>query len=545
MRTAKWAIVLIFWLANPVFATPSNWLKTNLYIKKTWNVLTRDLAKCATYTDIKMQSGTPTLYFPAQYQLPEQIKSVQQKCQLTIKSLPYKINNIGKHKFIKQFSQGLLYLPHPYVVPGGMFNEMYGWDSYFIIRGLLVNNELPLAKGMLENFFFEIEHYGAILNANRGYYLTRSQPPFLSSMVRSVYQQMEKKNGVNLTWLANAYSYIKKDYQLWTTGKHLAGNTELSRYYDFNDGGITELKDITYKYYQNAAEYFYYHPAENKSYIEKADQHDLRPTYKICIKKFLKVHCKKYATVALTPTYYAGDRATRESGLDISFRFGPYGAGTIDYAPVDLNSLLYKTEIDLAWISKKLNKRADTNKWTLLAKKRLRNMNKYFWNAQSGLYEDYNFIEKKRVHYPYLSTYFPLWVGAANKTQANAVSANLKLFEHQGGLTCSNYSSGAQWDYPYGWAPLHLVTIEGLRLYGQHKKANELSILFLNTIAKNFVKYRTIKEKYNVVTASSQIKIKVGYPTNEIGFGWTNGVFTVLLETLQKHIDPKQRVVLN
>src|SRR5260370_84939 len=83
---------------------------------------------------------------------------------------------------------GLLYLENPYVVPGGQFNEMYGWDSYFIIRGLLREHRTELAKGMVENFFFEINHYGGLLNANRTYYLTRSQPPFLSSMIMAVYE---------------------------------------------------------------------------------------------------------------------------------------------------------------------------------------------------------------------------------------------------------------------------------------------------------------------------------------------------------------------
>ena len=83
---------------------------------------------------------------------------------------------------------GLLYLPNPYVVPGGRFNEMYGWDSYFILLGLEADHREALAKGMVDNFLFEIEHYGGVLNANRTYYLTRSQPPFLTSMIRAVYE---------------------------------------------------------------------------------------------------------------------------------------------------------------------------------------------------------------------------------------------------------------------------------------------------------------------------------------------------------------------
>ncbi len=85
--------------------------------------------------------------------------------------------------------QGLLYLPRPYVVPGGRFNEMYGWDSYFIQLGLLRDSEVELARDMADNFLYEIRNYGKILNANRTYYLTRSQPPFLTQMLLGVYER--------------------------------------------------------------------------------------------------------------------------------------------------------------------------------------------------------------------------------------------------------------------------------------------------------------------------------------------------------------------
>src|SRR5438874_3700411 len=84
---------------------------------------------------------------------------------------------------------GLLYLPRPYVVPGGRFNEMYGWDSYFIQVGLLRDDEVQLARDMVDNFVYEIANYGTILNANRTYYLTRAQPPFLTEMILGVFER--------------------------------------------------------------------------------------------------------------------------------------------------------------------------------------------------------------------------------------------------------------------------------------------------------------------------------------------------------------------
>ena len=109
----------------------------------------------------------------------------------------------------------MLYLENKYVVPGGRFNEMYGWDSYFIIRGLLRAGRVELARGMVDNFFFEVEHYGAMLNANRTYYLTRSQPPFLSSMFVDVYAAMQQSGHADNAWLAKAYVDLVKDYEMW------------------------------------------------------------------------------------------------------------------------------------------------------------------------------------------------------------------------------------------------------------------------------------------------------------------------------------------
>lgn len=33
----------------------------------------------------------------------------------------------------------LLSLPHPFFIPGQRFRELYYWDSYWVIKGLLVS----------------------------------------------------------------------------------------------------------------------------------------------------------------------------------------------------------------------------------------------------------------------------------------------------------------------------------------------------------------------------------------------------------------------
>jgi len=112
----------------------------------------------------------------------------------------------------------------------------------------------------------------------------------------------------------------------------------------------------------------------------------------------------------------------------------------------------------------------------------------------------------------------------------------LKLFEQPGGLAMSRNDSGVQWDYPYEWAPTGLIAVEGLRRYGFNDDANRISYGFLSTVAENFRRDGTIREKYNAVTRSSEAAVSAGYKENVVGFGWTNGVFLCLLRALPKEM---------
>jgi len=96
-------------------------------------------------------------------------------------------------------------------------------------------------------------------------------------------------------------------------------------------------------------------------------------------------------------------------------------------------------------------------------------------------------------------------------------------------LAMSRFESQAQWDYPYGWAPIHLLAVEGLRRYGYAADADRITSKFLAMILHNFRRDHTIREKYNVVTQSSATHIVTGYSQNVTGFGWTNAVFLELL----------------
>jgi alpha,alpha-trehalase len=242
--------------------------------------------------------------------------------------------------------------------------------------------------------------------------------------------------------------------------------------------------------------------------------------------------CAQAGSVALNADYYKGDRAMRESGYDISFRFGPYGAATHHYAPVCLNSLLYKTEHDLAQMSDLLGRKKDADDWRKRASDRKDLMQNYLWDAKRGLYFDHDFESQIQSSYEYVTTFLPMWAGVATAEQARAIMKNLAIFEKPGGLVMSPHESGGQWDYPYAWAPNQLLADEGMRRYGFNDEADRVSYEFLSTVAENFRRDGTIREKYNAVTRSSETQVTAGYSANIIGFGWTNGVFLELLHQL-------------
>jgi alpha,alpha-trehalase len=510
------------------------------YIASGWDSLTRSLADCKTIVDPKLAAAS-VLYIPADFEVPAAVQQLRKQCNVQTQHLPMVIHNLGEVDPGKIDPAGLLYLPSKYVVPGGRFNEMYGWDSYFIIRGLVRDKRLDLAQGMVENFFFEIEHYGAVLNANRTYYLTRSQPPFLSSMILAVYEAQKAAGHEDRAWLEKAYGYAARDYGLWTREPHLAGSTGLSRYYDFGNGPAPEsLKDETGHLTQVAA-YFLGHPGGGRGYLVPAKSGDasqerLGPLFglQVCdtTTSMARSDCASAGSAALISDYYKGDRAMRESGYDISFRFGPFGAATHHYAPVCLNSLLYKTEEDLALMSDLLGHKKEAVDWRRRADDRKERIQNYLWDAKRGLYFDYDFEKQLQSSYEYVTTFLPMWTGIATPEQARAIMKNLAVFEKPGGLVMSPYESGGQWDYPYAWAPNQLLADEGIRRYGFKDEADRVSYEFLSTVAENFRRDGTIREKYNAVTRSSETQVTAGYHMNIVGFGWTNGVFLALLNEL-------------
>lgn len=484
------------------------------YIKRTWITLSRSQAHIfEAAKDIKIDHmvGKPWPVYISPKENAEQVAralkeviSAEEFHKIELRVLPADVEFIEDH--------GLLYLPHDYVVPGGRFNEMYGWDSYFIQLGLLRDGELRLAQSLVDQLIYEIDHYGTILNANRTYLLTRSQPPFITLMVLNIFQHTQ-----DLEWLRAVVPLMEGYYYYWTVPPHLNQTTGLSRYYDLGHGPAPEVisserDEGGRTHYDRIRDYYRTHEVEDYDvslYYDKAGDR-------------------------LTDLFYKGDRSMRESGLDPTNRFGPFSIDIIHYAPVCLNVMLYQMEQDLAEMNQLLGHRDAHSSWQERANNRHQLIDQFLWDDEVGMYFDYNFQTERCRRYDYLTTFYPLWAGLASDAQAQRVVKNLNRFETICGLRTSTYVTGNQWDAPFGWAPLHFIAIRGLQRYGYTQEAERISRKFISLTVQEFGRTGTLLEKYDVENCSGNVsdEILFGYSTNEVGFGWTNGVLLELLADL-------------
>ncbi len=510
-------MALLSGVTPPAQAAPKSDEAILEYIRRTWPVLTRSNRTLATSAVDPKFHPEPGGRWPVYVSPLEDREKVEAQLRgemdpgdlrlIDLRALPSL--SLPDHSP----EPGLLYLPRPYVVPGGRFNEMYGWDSYFIVRGLLRDGLVEQARDIVDDMLYEIRNYGKILNANRSYYLTRSQPPFLTGMILAVYRRTH-----DLKWMEDSVPAVEAYYNYWISEPHVTPSTGLSRYFDLGEGPAPEViaseRDpggVTH--YDRVLEYFRKH---------RIDDYDISLYYDA------KAH-------RLTPMFYKGDRSMRESGFDPSARFGPFSVDIIHYNPVCLNSLLYLMESQTAELLRDIPARAgEAAVWRKRAQDRAALINALMWNVRDGLYEDYDFTRQRTRRYPFLTAFYPLWAGIASSRQAARVVANLTLFERAGGLQTSTTESGDQWDAPFGWAPLELIAVEGLRRYGYRMEADRISNNFLSMVVEQYHGTGMILEKYDVVRRSAELnrEIRFGYHTNEAGFGWTNAVFTNLLDAL-------------
>lgn len=422
----------------------------------------------------------------------------------------------------------------PFVVPGGRFNEMYGWDSYFEGVGLNIDGREDLSKAMVENFAYQIEHYGKILNANRSYYLTRSQPPFLTSFITETYESLNQNNKA---WLRKMIKAAMKEYfEVWMVKDEKLTENGLNRYY---------------------AEGIGIPPETEPGHFDEQLQ-PFADTYDMPLDEFIKAYQNQNINSKELDEYFLHDRSLRESGHDTTWRLDGVCA---DLNTVALNSLLYKYENDFAYLIRTYfdnsfeynNQSFNSVYWLDKADRRKELVNKFLWNEANNSFYDYNIQTQEPLVYESATNYYPLWAELASEEQAEHLKNRLlETLKAKGGVLSSSKASvegfatsdvARQWDYPNGWAPHQMLIWKGLMNYGYNEVAQEFIYRWLWMITKNATEYNgTIPEKYDVVNRTHKVYAEYGNVGTEFdyitpsGFGWMNASYQYGLSLLDKDL---------
>lgn len=395
----------------------------------------------------------------------------------------------------------LVALPNAYVVPGGRFSEQFYWDSYFIMLGLAADDRWDMIEGMVKNYAYMIRKFGYIPTANRTYFLSRSQPPFFSQMVRLLARHKGRTRA-----LVEYLPYMLLEYRFWMKGRRSIArreNKSISRVAEMPNGILLN------RYYDNKTTP---RPDMYSDDVERAKTAPDRESDKL----------------------YLHLRAGAESGWDFSSRWfsDPNDIRTIhtaDIIPIDLNCLMYMLEETIAETYRLLRQPLLAHKFQAAADQRVRGINEYCWSPEENFFVDYNFHKHAQTSKVTLAGVFPLYAKIATSKQAAAVARRLEAdFLKDGGLVTTLIETGQQWDSPNGWAPLQWVAIEGLRNYGHHKLADEIKRRWVETNLRVFKEKGKMVEKYDVVTPGG-LGSGGEYPLQD-GFGWTNGVLAALLK---------------
>lgn len=403
----------------------------------------------------------------------------------------------------------LIALPYKFIVPGGRFTCMYYWDTYFTMLGLAADERWDLVEGMLKNCSYMIRKFGFIPNGNRTYFLSRSQPPLYSHMVKL----MARHQNRSLTLLEHL-PYLLGEYRFWIKGRRQlaeSGDPEmvaLRRLVRMPDGTLLA------RYFDNKAKP---RPESLREDLDTADGAGHTDTEKL----------------------YLDLRAGAESGWDFSSRWFADADDistihTTDIVPIDLNCLLYHLETTIAETYQLMFQPLLARKFSRLADKRKAAIRKYLWDDDEQFFMDYDFRSGQHTQHVTIAAAFALFTKVATPAQAKSVAKRIeKDFLKKGGLVTTLSDNGQQWDYPNGWAPMQWAAIQGLREYGFHGLAEEIKKAWVKTCVDLYGREGKMVEKYNVVHPN-----RLGGGGEYVlqdGFGWTNGVLAALLAEDEKH----------
>lgn len=391
----------------------------------------------------------------------------------------------------------LIGLPRPYLIPSRReFSEMYYWDSYFMVLGMLQTDREQLILDIVENCAYLIERFGFIPNANRYYLTSRSQPPFFTQLMRLGYDVKQRRGDGDLN------AYLERMRKLAAREQETAWispGTDTHRHERLVHRGLSRYRDVNANHFNSSCE-------------------------------------------------SGWDHSTRCDG----FRIGQESGRWLDFLPVCLNSILFVRERDLEWAANTVGDMQDAQRWADRATTRAATMHELMWSEERQFYYDYEYAPAAGTdakpaidRHETLAGFYPLWAGLATKPQAESMVRHwLPRFLHAGGLVTSLPSGmiGRQWAYPNGWAPLQWLIVSGLERYGYRHEAqvvrrwwcDNCAYVFRHGAGPKALGQGMLIEKYNVVQVGQLPEH--GMYGSGVGFGWSNAVFVDFARALS--VDP-------
>ncbi|MGD2131067.1 MAG: alpha,alpha-trehalase TreF [Lysobacterales bacterium] len=399
-----------------------------------------------------------------------------------------------------QPGSSLIPLPHPYIVPGGRFREIYYWDSYFTMLGLAVSGRTELIQHMVDNFAWLIDRIGFVPNGNRSYYCSRSQPPLFAMMLDLLAAALDEPEVP-----ARYLNQLEREYRFWMSGSdERAASGSATRRAVAVEGGFLN------RYWDESDR------PRQESYAE-----DLQLARESGVEE---------------SHLYRNVRAACESGWDFSSRWLADGHSlatirTTDVLPVDLNAIMFHLESSLAKACNRAGRQDDAARYASRAEFRKRLLRDRFFDDSSGFFVDLLAPDLRPTGVLSLAGAYPLFLGIATRQQAESVCRRLsREFLRPGGWATTRARSGQQWDAPNGWAPLQWIVYRGLQRYGFEDEAVRGARRWVRNNLAVYERTGRLLEKYNV----EEIGAFAGGGEYEVqhGFGWTNGVLLSLMDRL-------------
>jgi alpha,alpha-trehalase len=319
-----------------------------------------------------------------------------------------------------------------------------------------------------ENMLYLLRRFGRIPNASRYYFLSRSQPPFLTSMLRAARAELQRAPGAREPerWLTDGADAARREYEQVWCGSQFPDFRKvyrgLSRYYDLN-------------IWHNAAE------AESGW--------DMTPRFEDRCLDFLPVDLNSLLyRYECDFAWFARDDETESK----SWRERAEGRRqqTSDLMWEQATGFFYDYD------------------YSKTRRSEFRSLAGFFpmWAGLARPEQAASMVER---HLPFFETPH----GLVTAEQA----------KHADG------GAPKQWGWPNGWAPLHWIVVSGLWRYGFEAQARRIAEKWVRLVAAEFEAHGQNYEKYNVVEgrrASSE-----RYP-DQAGFGWTNAIFVRMVRLL-------------